>query len=635
VNHFVNEFSGQWADAMWRATLQGALMTLVVWAARKAWKKMPPSLCCFLWCFVCVKMLICLVPLSLNLPVLPPPSAPVLAPVVTTSFVDSSSLPSSATLVESAPLRIVEGPTAFAYLMFVWALVGAVRIGATARTLMRIGRMRKAAVRFPDFRLAMKIAREVGLALTPEVRLTQTSIGTMTIGAWRPAVLVSQETLARCSEEEVRVLLTHEFLHVRRRDGWLGLIPQLTQTIFFFSPFVWLACREFDLERESACDEDTLAVTGSPIDSYGRLIISLAQPSLPLPLSASGISSHFRNLQRRINMIGSNGKQPTKSRSNRRAWLVALLGLGSILPWSLVESQTPQHPPALPSRPVVVPKRIQRKVGNRLAPAPPAQTPIPNAPTSPPAVAGRSRRSHVAPARLATPREAPSRPPLALSAPEAAPMAVQGRRAPASRRTNVIHLRRTRAAQIAKILKSLMTPTQLRIAVDDPTNSLVLNGSEEDLAKATTAVSLLDQKLDPAPKLRQVRTIQLQNGSADRVANLLRSTMGSVNLSVNVDPAGNALVLSGDEETVAKAAAEISLLDSTESPQLDRARQLVVFHLKKIKAIEARAKVQEKFKSLVDRYLSISTDDHSNSMVISAKPATIDDVVAYLKVIDR
>jgi len=52
---FLNQAASGWSEAIWRASWQGGLAVILVWALTRAWQSMPPLLRCWLWRFVFIK----------------------------------------------------------------------------------------------------------------------------------------------------------------------------------------------------------------------------------------------------------------------------------------------------------------------------------------------------------------------------------------------------------------------------------------------------------------------------------------------------------------------------------------------------------------------------------------------------
>ena len=147
------------------------------------------------------------------------------------------------------------------------------------------------------------------------------------IGFFRPVILMPNWVLQELSADELKVVLLHEFAHLRRFDDWTNLAQKLVRTVFFFHPAVWWIERRLSLEREMACDEEVLAETENP-QAYAECLVSLAEKSFVrrgLAL-AQAVVGHARETSLRLARI-LDGNRPPSSRVFRPALgLVAVLG---------------------------------------------------------------------------------------------------------------------------------------------------------------------------------------------------------------------------------------------------------------------------------------------------------------------
>jgi beta-lactamase regulating signal transducer with metallopeptidase domain len=146
------------------------------------------------------------------------------------------------------------------------------------------------------------------------------------IGFFRPLILIPDWVLQELSAEELKVVLLHEFAHLRRFDDWTNLLQKLVRTIFFFHPAVWWIERKLSLEREMACDEVVLAQTENP-QAYAECLVSLAEKSFVrrgLAL-AQAVIGHARDTSLRLARI-LDGNRLNSARGFRPA-----LGLATVL----------------------------------------------------------------------------------------------------------------------------------------------------------------------------------------------------------------------------------------------------------------------------------------------------------------
>jgi bla regulator protein blaR1 len=99
------------------------------------------------------------------------------------------------------------------------------------------------------------------------------------IGFFKPVILIPEWALQVLPPDELKIILLHEFAHLRRRDDWTNLAQKVVRIVFFFHPAVWWIEKRLSLEREMACDDTVLAETGNP-RAYAECLVSLAEKSL-------------------------------------------------------------------------------------------------------------------------------------------------------------------------------------------------------------------------------------------------------------------------------------------------------------------------------------------------------------------
>jgi beta-lactamase regulating signal transducer with metallopeptidase domain len=108
-------------------------------------------------------------------------------------------------------------------------------------------------------------AAEMGLARPPALLLGAAGSMPMTLGLFRPAVLLPEDAAAWPAQRR-RVVLIHELAHVRRRDCLTQLIGRVACAVHWFNPLAWLAVHRLRAEQEQACDDLVLAAGARPSD---------------------------------------------------------------------------------------------------------------------------------------------------------------------------------------------------------------------------------------------------------------------------------------------------------------------------------------------------------------------------------
>ncbi|MBR1741084.1 MAG: M56 family metallopeptidase [Lachnospiraceae bacterium] len=78
------------------------------------------------------------------------------------------------------------------------------------------------------------------------------------LGFFKPAVYLPHYI----SEEQYRYVLTHEKVHIQRKDYLFKLIASLVRYFYWWNPFVWIACYFMEKDMEMSCDEAVIKVLG-------------------------------------------------------------------------------------------------------------------------------------------------------------------------------------------------------------------------------------------------------------------------------------------------------------------------------------------------------------------------------------
>lgn len=144
-------------------------------------------------------------------------------------------------------------------------------------------------------RSRLGIKREVKLLASPLID----SPGVW--GVWKPVLLFPKNFTACLSDEELEAVLTHELLHVKRRDNLTGNLQMLLCCVYWFHPLVWLLDARLLAERERACDDEVLRL-GSATEVYAKSLMKVSRFGLGLK-SAGFSAAAGSQVRRRIERI--------------------------------------------------------------------------------------------------------------------------------------------------------------------------------------------------------------------------------------------------------------------------------------------------------------------------------------------
>jgi hypothetical protein len=140
-----------------------------------------------------------------------------------------------------------------------------------------------------------------------------------------PLIAVAPPLLDHLGEADIDRVVIHEWAHVQRRDDVAQAVQLLVRMIAGWHPAIWWLERQLHLEREVACDDIVVGVTGSAKE-YATCLTSLA--SLPvaavrqLPVVAA--ASRFGLRHRIVRILTT---RPTATRS---WWPTAVVGALSV-----------------------------------------------------------------------------------------------------------------------------------------------------------------------------------------------------------------------------------------------------------------------------------------------------------------
>lgn len=158
-------------------------------------------------------------------------------------------------------------------------------------------------------RARVGVKRNIYLVITSE---------RMEPGVWgiRKPVLLLPETIADyLSDAELEAVILHEVVHVARRDNLASLLQTFISCLLWFHPLVWVISRKMLAEREQACDEKVIEISGAA-KVYASGILKVCRFCLGFQLA--GVSSITgSDLQRRIEQIMANKGNTKPSASHQ------------------------------------------------------------------------------------------------------------------------------------------------------------------------------------------------------------------------------------------------------------------------------------------------------------------------------
>ncbi|WP_338681925.1 M56 family metallopeptidase [Janthinobacterium sp. TB1-E2] len=190
-------------------------------------------------------------------------------------------------LVGTSPAQLpVDAPPAWRAALQAWmpALVLAWSAGVGLMSLRLclglawVGKLRRQAVAAPAIWQARldALALRMGLHRRPPLKLHAGLASPVTVGFWRPVILLPAALLSGMPVALLEALLAHELAHVRRWDYLVNLLQSVAEALLFFHPVVWWLSARMRAEREQVAD----ALAAQALQDPQRLATALHALSL-------------------------------------------------------------------------------------------------------------------------------------------------------------------------------------------------------------------------------------------------------------------------------------------------------------------------------------------------------------------
>jgi len=311
-----------------------------------------------------------------------------------------------------APLEIRAGTWPL-WILAAWTTVLLLQLGRVAWSYLYLRRIQRRAhpasrelrANFDAWMMSCRVGRPARLLISSEIG------SPMAVGFRHPAVILPEQLLGEFQESELDHVLLHELAHIARRDDWTNLAARLAGGVLALDPVAAWALSRIEREREIACDDWVVSMTGAarPYAASLARLFELCSGRRRM-LLASGMAENASHLGKRVEMLLGRGREFAPRASTTRivlgaAVLAALVIAGAQVPswFAFAQDQAPPAPPAAAQAPAAAvppptpqPPAVARPRNPRAsaapAPAPaPAQPPAPAvAPTPPQAAAAPS-----------------------------------------------------------------------------------------------------------------------------------------------------------------------------------------------------------------------------------------------------
>ena len=149
-------------------------------------------------------------------------------------------------------------------------------------------------------RVADSLHRLFGIRVVVRVLESGKASVPMVLGWLKPVILVPSSAILGLSQQQLEMLLAHEFAHIRRLDYLVNLLQIFVETMLFYHPAIrWLSARVRH-ERELCCDELVVELKGDSL-VYARALAGMEElrsltPSISLAASGGQLLTRISRL---------------------------------------------------------------------------------------------------------------------------------------------------------------------------------------------------------------------------------------------------------------------------------------------------------------------------------------------------
>ena len=139
----------------------------------------------------------------------------------------------------------------------IWVLGILVMFAVLIFSYIKTARMLKATVEEPDDRrlaLLEKCKSDLKMRSQASVYITRSIEIPFIFGFFKPVIILPERIYKNLTDERIIAILSHELMHIKRRDYVVNLILFLLKSVYWFNPVVWLSFAWLKNDGERACD---------------------------------------------------------------------------------------------------------------------------------------------------------------------------------------------------------------------------------------------------------------------------------------------------------------------------------------------------------------------------------------------
>lgn len=187
--------------------------------------------------------------------------------------------------------------------------------------------------------MLQQITQTLQLRCQPNVCVSHDIDMPMTVGLFRPVIVLPENLYHTFKQDECLSVLAHESGHVKHRDNLIGLLQRIFIAWNWFNPLAYVISAGYSLTREDICDDYAVQVIDNPT-RYTTCLVDLAEKHRLIQCfsPAIGLVGGKRSLNKRITRLLCKESNMDEKLSIKQKWL--LVGVCALMMLCCVSIQT-------------------------------------------------------------------------------------------------------------------------------------------------------------------------------------------------------------------------------------------------------------------------------------------------------
>ena len=128
-----------------------------------------------------------------------------------------------------------------------------------------------------------KYKKQLDINRNVEIRITEESQSPSVCGIFTPVILFPQNLTDKLNTVQLKAVLTHELIHIKRKDLLVNTLQAGLQLIYFFHPLLWFANARIRKIREQVVDESVMLAMGHEAEHYPTTLLEISRSIIMKP----------------------------------------------------------------------------------------------------------------------------------------------------------------------------------------------------------------------------------------------------------------------------------------------------------------------------------------------------------------